>query len=75
MINPFQAMKAVNNPMGFIQQQMLEKMKNQNPQMFNQVQQMINGKNETELKQMAQNIAKERGIDLNSFANQFGIKL
>ena len=75
MINPFQAMKAVNNPMGFIQQQMLEKMKNQNPQMFNQVQQMISGKNETELKQMAQNIAKERGIDLGSFANQFGIQL
>ena len=43
--------------------------------MFNQVQQMIQGKNETQLKEMAQNIAKERGIDLNSFANQFGIKL
>ena len=43
--------------------------------MFQQVQQMIQGKSETQLKQMAQNIAQERGIDLNSFANQFGIKL
>ena len=75
MINPFQAMQAVQNPMGFMQKQMLEKFKNQNPQMYQQVQQMIQGKNENQLKQMAQNIAKERGIDLNSFANQFGIKL
>jgi hypothetical protein len=36
---------------------------------------MIQGKNENELKTMAQNIAKERGIDLNSFANNFGIKI
>lgn len=43
--------------------------------MFNQVQKMVNGKNDEQLKEMAQNIAKERGIDLNQFAGQFGIKL
>ena len=75
MINPFQAMKAMQNPMNFLQQQMMEKFKNQNPQMFNQVQEMIKGKNETQLKEMAQNIAKERGINLNEFAGQFGIKI
>lgn len=75
MVNPFQAMQVMKNPMGMLQNQMLEKFKSQNPQMFQQVQQMIQGKNENQLKQMAQNIAKERGIDLNSFANQFGIKL
>ena len=75
MINPFQAMKAVKNPMNFLQQQMMEKFKNQNPQMFNQVQEMIKGKSEPQLKEMAQNIAKERGINLNEFASQFGIKI
>lgn len=75
MVNPFQAMKAMQNPMNFLQQQMMEKFKNQNPQKFNQIQQMVNGKNEQQLKEMAQNIAKERGIDLNQFASQFGIKM
>ena len=75
MINPFQAMKAMKNPMNFLQQQMMEKFKNQNPQMFNQVQEMIKGKSEPQLKEMAQNIAKERGINLNEFASQFGIKI
>lgn len=75
MINPFQAMKAVQNPMGMIQQQMMMKFQKQNPQMFQQVQQMVSGKSDEQLKEMAQNIAKERGIDLNQFASQFGIKM
>ncbi len=36
---------------------------------------MIQGKSEAQLKEVANNIAKERGIDLETFANQFGIKL
>lgn len=36
---------------------------------------MMRGKNENQIKEMANNIAKERGIDLNQFASQFGIKL
>lgn len=38
-------------------------------------QQMTNGKNDADLKQTAMNLAKERGIDIKSFANNFGIKL
>jgi hypothetical protein len=36
---------------------------------------MMKGKNDTELKEMANNIAKERGINLADFASQFGINL
>jgi len=36
---------------------------------------MVSGKSEDELREMATNIAKERGVDLNSFAKEFGIKL
>ena len=50
-------------------------MKNQNSKLFQKVQEMISGKNENQLKELANNIAKERGIDLNNFASQFGIKL
>lgn len=50
-------------------------MKNQNPKLFQKVQEMTSGKNENQLKELANNIAKERGIDLNNFASQFGIKL
>ena len=54
---------------------MLGKMQSQNPQKFNEIMQMVKGKDDTQLKEMAQNIASERGIDLNQFASQFGIKL
>ena len=68
MFNPFQMMKNPN-------QLVLEQMKNQNPKLFQKVQEMTRGKNENQLKELANNIAKERGIDLNNFASQFGIKL
>ena len=68
MFNPFQMMQNPN-------QLLLEQMKNQNPKLFQKVQEMTRGKNENQLKELANNIAKERGIDLNNFASQFGIKL
>ena len=68
MFNPFQMMQNPN-------QLLLERMKNQNSILFQKVQEMTSGKNENQLKELANNIAKERGIDLNNFASQFGIKL
>ena len=50
-------------------------MMKQNPQAYQRMQEMINGKSETEMKQTALNLAKEQGIDISSFAKQFGIKL
>lgn len=69
MFNPFQMSTQV------MQNQMMQKMRSQNPQLFNKVQEMIQGKNENELKEIAQNIAKERGIDLNQFANGLGFRI
>ena len=68
MFNPFQMMQNPN-------QLVLEQMKNQNPKLFQKVQEMTRDKNENQLKELANNIAKERGIDLNNFASQFGLKL
>ena len=72
MFNPFQMMK---NPIQAIQNQMLARMQSQNPQLFQKVQEMMKGKNDVELREMANNIANERGINLSEFASQFGIKL
>ena len=50
-------------------------MQKQDPQKYNQIAEMLKGKNDSQLKDMANNIAKERGVDLNQFASQFNIKL
>jgi len=39
------------------------------------MQEMVGGKSEADMKQIAMNLAKERGININQFASQFGIKL
>lgn len=78
-MNPFQAMnqfkQIMNNPAGMIKSQMIEKLKNMNPQMYDQVMQMTNGKTEDQLREMAMNVAKDRGIDIKQFAQQFGINI
>lgn len=57
------------NPMQFMQQ-----MARSNPQ-INQVMQMMNGKNPDQLRQMAANMAKERGTTLEQFAQNLGIPI
>ena len=43
--------------------------------MVGQLMQSMQGKSPDALRQMAMNIAKERGIDLDQFAQQFGMKI
>lgn len=50
-------------------------MQKQNPQAFQKMQELTSGKNETQMKETAMNLAKERGVDLQKFASQFGINL
>ena len=50
-------------------------MQAQNPQRFKEVMNMLGGKSEDEQKEMAENLAKERGINLKQFASQFGMKI
>ena len=72
MINMMQLIQMVNgggNPM-----QMLMQAAPQNP-LVGQVLQMTNGKTTGQMREMAQRIAQQRGVDLNQFAQQMGIKL
>ena len=57
------------NPM-----QMLQQMAGQNPQAA-QAMRLIQGKNPPQLRQIAENMAKERGVDLNQIARQMGVTL
>ena len=63
------AMRSGGNPMNAIQHMAM-----QNPQM-RQFMHMVNGKSPAQLKQMAENVAKERGVSLNDVARQLGITI
>ena len=73
MNNPMMAMLQMarngGNPM-----QMLQQMAGQNPQAA-QAMRLIQGKNLQQLRQIAENMAKERGVDLNQIAQQKGVTL
>lgn len=62
-----QAMQQGRNPMALMQT-----MAQQNPQVA-QAMQLMQGKSPQQLQAMAQNMAKERGIDINEMMRQLGI--
>lgn len=62
-----QAMNGGGNPMAVIQQMA------RNDSQIAQAYQMMAGKSPQQLQQMAQNMANERGIDLNMMMRQLGI--
>lgn len=69
MMQIMQLMRNGGNPMTLLNQ-----MTGNNP-MVSSLMQSMQGKSPEALRQMAMNIAKERGVDLNQFAQQFGMKL
>lgn len=78
MQNPFQTMQMLSNPQGFLSKQLQDKMNQmmkQNPQAYQKAMEMTNGKSESDMRQTAMNLARERGIDLKQFASNFGINL
>lgn len=72
-MNPFmmamQMAQGGKNPMG-----MLQSMLGQNPT-FSQAMGMIQGKSPAQLRQVAENMAKERGMSLEQLAQQMGVTL
>lgn len=73
MNNPlFQTINLARN--GGNPMQMMQQMARSNPQV-NQVMQMMNGKSPDQLRQMAYNMAKERGTTIEQIAQQMGIPI
>lgn len=50
-------------------------MRQANPELYSRTMSLIQGKSEAQLKEMAENMAKDRGINLADLAKQFGINL
>lgn len=69
MVQVMNLMRNGGNPVTLLNQ-----MTGNNP-MVSSLMQSIQGKSPEALRQMAMNIAKERGVDLIQFAQQFGMKL
>ena len=72
-----------NNPMMLAVEQMkrgmnpnavLSQIARNNPQVTQMIK-ILNGKNEAELRQFAQNLAKERGIDIDNLMRSMGITI
>lgn len=69
LISIMQAMRMGRNP-----NQMLMQMAQQDPR-IKQVVEMMNGKNPAQLRQIAENMAKERGLTIDDVARQLGIQI
>ena len=76
-MNPFQMLGAIKNPHAFIQQMMNNSQIMQNPMVKNAMQMYQNGDTKG-LKDMAENLAKERGTTVDDMKSQimaqFGMK-
>ena len=69
MMQLLQMMQSGGNPM-----MMLQQMMGSDPR-AEQAMKMIGGKSPAQLRQMAQNMAQQRGMSLEQIAGQFGLKL
>lgn len=76
-MNPFQMLGAIKNPQAFIQEMMNNSKIMQNPMIRNAMQMYQNG-DAKGLKDMAENLAKERGTTVDDMKSQimaqFGMK-
>lgn len=68
LVQMMQAMQTGGNPMAMMQQ-----LAGSNPIMARGMQ-MLQGKTPQQLEQMARNMAKERGVDLNEMLHTFGFR-
>ena len=72
MMNPMQIIQAVQN--GANPNQLIAQLAQSNPA-IRQAMQLMNGKTPDQIRDMAQQRAKQMGVDLNQMAQQWGFKL
>ena len=72
MNNPMQILQAVQS--GANPNQLIMQLSQQNPA-FRQAMQAVNGKTPDQIRDMAYQMARQRGVDLAQFAQQMGIPL
>jgi len=70
-----QAMYAVQNPQGLLIQYAMQGMIAQHPDKWQQAQNMFAGKNKNEQMKVLRKLYKDKGMDLDSVAKQYGVQL
>ena len=71
----FQAMNTVQNPQGALLQYAMQGMIAQHPEEWQQAQQMFAGKSKSEQLKALRKLYKEKGMDLDSVAKQYGVQI
>lgn len=71
----FNAMNAMQNPQGAMMHYMMQGMISQHPDMWQQAQQMLADKNKKQQLAALRNLYKQKGMDLDAVARQWGITL
>ena len=71
----FQAMNAVQNPQSTLLQYAMQGMIAQHPEEWQQAQQMFAGKSKSEQLKTLRKLYKEKGMDLDSVAKQYGVQI
>lgn len=71
----FKAMDAVQNPQATIMQYAVQGMIAQHPEQWQQAQQMFAGKTKSEQLKALRKLYKERGMDLDAVAKQYGVQI
>ena len=71
----FQAMNVVQNPQGALLQYAMQGMIAQHPEEWQQAQQMFVGKSKSEQLKALRKLYKEKGMDLDSVAKQYGVQI
>lgn len=71
----FKAMNAVQNPQATIMQYAMQGMIAQHPEQWQQAQQMFAGKTKSEQLKTLRKLYKERGMDLDVVAKQYGVQI
>ena len=69
------AIGAMQDPAGYVSQQMFQTMIQQHPNEWNQCKQMFGGKSRAEQVKGLRKLYKERGMDLDAEARKYGIAL
>lgn len=71
----FQVMNAIQNPQGALLQYAMQGMIAQHPEQWQQTQQMFAGKSKSEQLKALRKLYKEKGMDLDSVAKQYGVQI
>lgn len=74
-MNMTQMMSMMQNPQQFAMAQMMQQMVRENPDKWQQAQQLLNGKSQKQQVTALEKLYKERGMDLRETAARFGIAL